>query len=51
MGYKLKKPLKGKGDQTIEIKPGNAEIIIVRVINNPNNKFFKFPPKLNIRLE
>lgn len=51
MGYKLKKPLKGRSDLTVVIAPGQSEIIVARVVNNPHLTSLKFPPKISIQLE
>lgn len=50
--FKLKKPLKGhEGTQVLKIPPGEAKIIVARVINDPSVKSVRFPPKLDIKLE
>lgn len=52
MHFKLKKPLKGhEGTQVLRIPPGEANIIVARVINDPSVKSVRFPPKLDIKLE
>lgn len=47
--YKLKKPFKGKGEQTIEILPGQEEIILLRV-KNSEIKEIKFPPPMDLQI-
>ena len=45
--FKLKKPLKGCGNnKKLLISPGETDIIIARVKNNPKETVLKFPPKL-----
>lgn len=45
----MKKPFKGKGEQTIEIMPGNEEVILLR-IKNSDVKEIKFPPPMDLQI-
>ena len=48
--FKLKKPYKGKGLQTIRVLPGEEIVIVCRAANEPL-KTVKFPPEMDINIE
>lgn len=50
MGYDLEPPHLNKANQTLEIKPGQEEIIVARVRNAPLQPM-KFPPPMDIQID
>ena len=44
--FKLKKPLKGRGEVELEVGPGEVEVVLCRIANK-NVKNLKFPPPIH----
>lgn len=50
MGYDLEPPHLKRGNQVLEIRPGQEQVIVARVRNAPLQPM-KFPPPMEIQIE